>query len=436
LEKTYAKASRAWKPYVNLALNIAGEMSMTVETAFAPAERATAEDVWRQHEKLARLPYVHDFLAAIPTLSVVLNTQRQVVFANRAFAEFLNANRANKVWEGDSDETFDRICEDMIGKRPGEVIGCTRAPPTEGGCGTGQFCRTCGAVISIMNSQKQHKLNVQECRMLCRGAGGEQTALDLRVWSRPIDVEGETFTVFSIMDISDEKRRKVLERIFFHDVLNTAGEVKGLADLLVKTGFSETECKEIADIISESSSQLIDEINAQRTVSEAESGDLKVSVEEIHSLELMARIIRQFHSFRCASGKILEVDEAAEQFNFRSDPVLICRVLTNLVKNALEAVPEGQKVTLSCFRADGNVCFTVHDAPVMPPDVQLQMYTRFFSTKGSGHGLGTYSIKLITEKYLQGRVSFVSNREEGTRFTVQYPEEIRSSGGRGEENVD
>jgi sensor histidine kinase regulating citrate/malate metabolism len=64
------------------------------------------------------------------------------------------------------------------------------------------------------------------------------------------------------------------------------------------------------------------------------------------------------------------------------------------------------------------------------------MYTRSFSTKGSGHGLGTYSIKLITEKYLQGRVSFVSNREEGTRFTVQYPEEIRSSGGRGEENVD
>jgi len=63
------------------------------------------------------------------------------------------------------------------------------------------------------------------------------------------------------------------------------------------------------------------------------------------------------------------------------------------------------------------------------------MVSRAFSTEGSGHGLGTYSIKLITEKYLQGKVSFVSNKQEGTRFTVQYPEEIQSSGERDEKNI-
>jgi sensor histidine kinase regulating citrate/malate metabolism len=68
----------------------------------------------------------------------------------------------------------------------------------------------------------------------------------------------------------------------------------------------------------------------------------------------------------------------------------------------------------------------VHDAAVMPPAIQLQVFSRSFSTKGSGRGLGTYSIKLISEKYLHGQVSFVSNEKEGTRFTVRYPRAIQS----------
>jgi len=60
----------------------------------------------------------------------------------------------------------------------------------------------------------------------------------------------------------------------------------------------------------------------------------------------------------------------------------------------------------------------------MPLEVQRQLFTRSFSTKGTGRGLGTYSIKLITEKYLQGTVSFVSNEEQGTVFTVRYPRVI------------
>ena len=257
--------------------------------------------------------------------------------------------------------------------------------------------------------------------MIC-GEGEEP--LDLRVWSRPIDIDGERFTVFSVMDISDEKRRKALERIFFHDVLNTAGGVKGLADLLIETGMSETEMQDIASMLSESAQQLVEEICAQRMLSAAESGDLKVSVEELHSLEILFRVIRQFHSVNSAEEKTLTVCEAAEHFEFVSDPVLVRRVLVNLTKNALEAVGPGSDVLINCFTEGDSVCFSVCNDVVMPPEVQRQMFTRSFSTKGAGRGLGTYSIKLITEKYLGGHVSFVSNAEQGTVFTVCYPREI------------
>lgn len=402
---------------------------MVMNTFFAPAERASQEEIERQYTKLAGLPFVRDFLDAVPNMSVVLNGCRQIVFANRAFAEFLGITDSGELLGKNHCEAFKCLYADILGRRPGEAVGCIRSRLTEGGCGTSAFCRTCGAVISILNSQKLRALDIQECRMVCGDGEENGTSLDLRVWSRPICVQDELFTVFSVLDISNEKRRKVLERIFFHDVLNTASGVKGLADLLIETGLSEMEIKDISSMISESADQLIEEISAQRMLSAAETGELKVSVQPVQSLELLYRIIRQFHSQTAAKGKELVVHENAVHFELVSDPVLLRRVLINLVKNALEAVDEGGTVTLGSYTDGDTVCFTVHDAAVMPPDVQSQIFSRSFSTKGSGRGLGTYSIKLITEKYLHGHVSFVSSPATGTQFTVRYPGIIQSSGG-------
>lgn len=65
--------------------------------------------------------------------------------------------------------------------------------------------------------------------------------------------------------------------------------------------------------------------------------------------------------------------------------------------------------------------FWVHNPTVMPRKVQLQVFQRSFSTKGKGRGLGTYSVKFLSERYLQGQVFFASTPETGTTFTVHYP---------------
>ncbi len=401
---------------------------MALATAFAPAERAPQQEVLRQHEKLAALPFVREFLDALPDMSLVLNAERQIVLANRAFAAFLDGKGAAEPPGRSCGEATAGLAADVLGRRPGEAIGCLRSRLTEAGCGTTPFCRTCGAVNAILNSTKLHTLDVQECRMIRGEAGSKETALDLRVWSRPIDVQGEVFTVFSVVDISNEKRREALERIFFHDVLNTAGGVKGLADLIVEAGVSGSGILEVAGMLAESADQLLEEINAQRMLSAAESGELQVDAQPTHSLELLHQMIRHFHSYCASKGKAIGVEASAEPFDLVSDPVLLRRVLTNLVKNALEAAETGGTVTLGCHAEGDSVCLTVHNAAVIPPEVQPQIFSRSFSTKGSGRGLGTYSIRLISERYLHGHVSFVSNAAEGTRFTVRFPRVIPSSG--------
>jgi len=58
----------------------------------------------------------------------------------------------------------------------------------------------------------------------------------------------------------------------------------------------------------------------------------------------------------------------------------------------------------------------------MHEDVQLQLFQRSFSTKsGTGRGVGSYSVKLLTEKYLRGTVTFSSSEAQGTTFTVRLP---------------
>ena len=51
----------------------------------------------------------------------------------------------------------------------------------------------------------------------------------------------------------------------------------------------------------------------------------------------------------------------------------------------------------------------------------MKIFQRSFSTKGEGRGLGTYSMKLLTERYLGGRVSFTTSADEGTIFKVALP---------------
>ena len=122
-----------------------------------------------------------------------------------------------------------------------------------------------------------------------------------------------------------------------------------------------------------------------------------------------------------ALDRVLQIDERARDATVVSDRVLLMRVVCNLIKNALEASREGQTVTAGCS-ADGDAAeFWVRNEGFMPRDVQLQLFQRSFSTKGAGRGLGTYSVRLLTERYLKGSVSFTSSPDEGTTFRVRCP---------------
>jgi sensor histidine kinase regulating citrate/malate metabolism len=92
-----------------------------------------------------------------------------------------------------------------------------------------------------------------------------------------------------------------------------------------------------------------------------------------------------------------------------------------MVKNALEASAEGETVAMGVRPIDSEVEFWVHNSGSIPRNQQLQVFQRSFSTKDRNRGLGTYSMKLLAENYLSGRVAFESTPEEGTTFRLRIP---------------
>jgi sensor histidine kinase regulating citrate/malate metabolism len=88
------------------------------------------------------------------------------------------------------------------------------------------------------------------------------------------------------------------------------------------------------------------------------------------------------------------------------------------MKNALEASQNGDAVSVGIDNNEGKIRFWVKNDQVIARDIQMQLFQRSFSTKGNGRGIGTYSIKLLTENYLKGKVSFVSNESDGTVFSI------------------
>lgn len=370
-----------------------------LETEFAPAERASPREVSAHFEGLSTTPLLYDLMRAIPNIVLILNQKRQIVFANERLLEHLEIQDVHEI----------------LGQRPGELLDCTHAFETEGGCGTTRFCRHCGAVRAILKAQKG-QMDVQECRIL-RSDG---KALDLRVWATPLSFNGENLVIFAVMDIEDEKRRAMLERAFFHDILNTVGLIRGTAELLPTTSDPETRAQ-VQEMLLSATRRLIGEIEMQHEFVAAEQGELQVAYENIHTRAFLQELARTYATLKVANQKRIEVTPRAEDVLFQSDPRMLARVLGNLVKNALEASQPGDTVTLHCAHAGDTVRFIVHNPTVMPPEVQEQVFQRSFSTKGKGRGIGTYSIKLLTEHYLHGQVAFRSKPGEGTTFVVTYP---------------
>ena len=106
----------------------------------------------------------------------------------------------------------------------------------------------------------------------------------------------------------------------------------------------------------------------------------------------------------------------------RTDPMLLQRALTNLVTNAVQAMPNGGELTIKGQKSNDRVVVTVADTGVgIPEEVKPRLFTPMMTTKAKGQGFGLAVSKRLIEA-LKGNISFKSESGKGTEFRVDLPE--------------
>jgi signal transduction histidine kinase len=185
--------------------------------------------------------------------------------------------------------------------------------------------------------------------------------------------------------------------------------------------YNTDKLSDILPVLSQGADDLIELIKSQKDLLSAETNELSVYKKTINAKELLHSVRGLLERNDLLQGRQISIHDVPGTIHLSSDERILKRVITNAVKNALEAVMEGETVHLRYKRDGANILFEIQNSSYIPEEVQSRIFRKSFSTKSQDRGVGTYSIKLFTEKYLNGQVWFQSRKGEGTTFYIQIP---------------
>lgn len=375
---------------------------MIQSTYCAPAGRLELKHLEEQ-QAAVQAAFITAVLHAVPDMMLILNHQRQIIAVNNPLLFAL----------GMTDQS------ELLGMRLGEAISCIHSSSGTDGCGTSKQCAACVAALTVFASQKSGMQANGECRLVISHNGG--TVLDLEATATPFDVAGMSFTIVALRDIGSVERRQVLERTFFHDILNTVGGIRGLAKLLLDKSRLMPEMEsEYKELLVELSDGLAEEINQQRRLLAAERGEYIPDLKETDLNEMLQEVCNLYGNHIHAHNRSVRLD-AALPCSLTTDRPLLRRIVGNMVLNALEATPAGGTVSVSHIVDNESICIMVRNPGEIPKYVQSSIFRKTFSTKNMAErGIGTYSMKLFGERYLKGTVGFRS-RDGETMFFIKFP---------------
>lgn len=367
-----------------------------VPTQYLSAGRTAPAVLADEIARAASSPVVEAVLRASAVALAVVDANRQLVALNVKYVDLAGAEDASTV----------------LGMRPGEALSCIHAATAPGGCGTCLACASCGAAVALLGATVRNRIAERDC-FLASSRDGVQQERAFRVRAVPFPVQGEPFVLMCFIDVSEGRRREALDRVFLHDLANVAAGLQGLAE-----GFADSPWHQTKEDVQALAEVLAQEVRLQRALMHDEPGafDPRLAPLEARLLVEEALAVVAHHSAAAATRIEVEVPEPSPVL--QTDGILVQHVVVNMILNALEASRPDDPVRVVVRRDGEQVSVRVWNRAAVPEVVRPRIFQRFYTTKGHGRGLGTYSMKLFGETYLGGRVAFTSSAAEGTWFEL------------------
>jgi len=203
-----------------------------------------------------------------------------------------------------------------------------------------------------------------------------------------------------------------------HEVRNPLSSIKALATYFEGQFDKGSEARDAADVMA----QEVDRLN--RVITEllefARPTDLRLAPTDMGSL--LSRSIQLIQQDAANKQVTIESETGKALCKAWVDPDRLAQCLLNLYINAIQAMPDGGSLKVSCQSIKGDhISISVKDSGTgISPDGVNRIFDPYFTTKKNGTGLGLAIVYKIIEAHL-GRITVGSNPSGGTSFTIILP---------------
>lgn len=208
-----------------------------------------------------------------------------------------------------------------------------------------------------------------------------------------------------------------MSALLAHEIRNPLFAIGGFTNSLLKSDNLNAKEREKLEIIAEETRRLdrmlTGVLNFARPSSDAREGEADVDKVVQDTMELMR--------IGCEKkGLDFEMHFEAGLPMIQGDPEVVKQCLVNLVKNSIEAMPEGGGISIETGIEGDMVYIRVSDEGIGMNDKELaNALSPFFTTKKNGYGLGLSMIKKIVEER-GGRIELKSKKGQGTTATMYF----------------
>ena len=217
--------------------------------------------------------------------------------------------------------------------------------------------------------------------------------------------------------------REDIELIMRHDLKTPLNGIINLPDVVIAMGnLSDTQQKYLKMIVQQGY-KMLNMINLSLDLYKMEQGIYQFKPVPVDILPVIADIFQENQIYilskKLTAEIILNGRPVAEEdhFTIPGENLLFYSLLANLIKNAFEASPRKEKITIS-LTDDTDYNIVIHNLGTVPENIRDTFFEKYSTSgKSTGTGLGTYSAKMIAETQ-GGRISLNTSEEDGTTIRI------------------
>ena len=214
-----------------------------------------------------------------------------------------------------------------------------------------------------------------------------------------------------------------LARRLAHELKNPLFPLQITVENLLRA--RENTSEQFDEVFRESTATLLAEIGNLKTIVGRFSDFSKMPAPQLQSVdldEIVRSVVQLFQGQLTQRASRIEPElQLGEVPPVSADPVLLRRVIENLVLNAIDAMPEGGKLTFRTATDDKFAVFELADTGKgLTPEECERIFTPYYTTKQHGTGLGLAIAQSVVSDH-HGRISVSSRKNQGTTFHVELP---------------